>query len=777
MCLLGILPEQARAQTPTPSVSPAPSVEKRKLMQWGADQSTLNRKTHIVELRGNAYVFRDNEEIRADEIDIDKDTEYVKARGRVRYQLGDYYIRADSIDVDLRKKVGTVINGNISNGQFSLRGSRIDQVGDKHYHIQDYNYSTCHDCPNSWEMTGKEVDITIDGYAYMSDFVFKILDASLVWLPYMVIPVKTKRQSGLLFPRLGTNGTYGPFAVQPYYWAINDWSDVTIGAGYYSFLGARFEGEARYALTQQSKGIINLDWTKDQQVANLYYRYAIKAAITQEMPFGFEGKLRLNEVSDSGYPITYNDDIDGRLEPVLTSDLFFTRNDPQLSTVLSFKRIRNLLDFDPNDNTKFVNTFDGTTVQEYPRIVVNSNDQFIFGHKVATGVEARFDSFRRAAGPFDTFVLPNGTTVNTIREADRFTLIPNIYTTLNPWPWLSVVPSAEYRSFYYTFNTVPNNPGNGIEAYPDLARGYLLAQAEVSFQLEKSYPPNADGVSYRHTIKPTLTYSRIPTVQQPASHPFIDQIQNQARPGQYFDSSDIVPIGTTQNLDSYFTPLGNSLTYGLVTQVFRKEKAKEGEDSKVSKRFEAGLTQTLDIHEAERVVSDNALDNRVILSPLFTHFSYTEEKFSASVEYTYYSYLDRYQNAGLADLVMNPNPHSLGAGVSWTFDHQVKDGLLRFDRSLNLGYYFSKLTSRVSSLQVLSKFSINDYIMPKGDVSYNLVEGNTRVLESSAGVVFQSPSKCWQLDFDYVYTVDRGAGPTVNFALNLAGNSYGGLKK
>lgn len=746
-------------------------------MQWGSDGSTLNRKTHVVELRGNAYVFRDNEEIRADEIDLDRDTEYVKARGRVRYQFGEYYIRADSVDIDLKHKLGTVINGNISNGQFSLRGSQMDQVGEHHYFIKDYDYSTCYDCPNSWELTGKSADVTIGEYAYMTDFVFKILDTSLMWFPFMVIPIKTQRQSGFLFPRFGTNGTYGPFGVVPYYWAINSWSDATVGAGYYSFKGARFEGEARYSLTRQSNGAFNLYWTRDQDVNNLYYRYAVKGAVTQELPLGFEGKLRLNEVSDSGYPITYSDDVPGRLEPVLTSDLFFTRNDPQLSTILAFRRIRNLLEFDSVDNTKFVSGFDGKTVQEYPTVVVNSNDQFIFGHKVAAGVEARFNSFRRAQGPFDEFIY-NGNVVRTVREADRFTLIPNVYTTLNPWPWLSLVPSVSYHSFYYTFNSVQDDRLATDPSYPDLARGYLLTQAEMSLQVEKTFSPGEDGVVYKHTIRPTLTYSRIPTVQTSSTnHPFIEQVQSQARPGQYFDSSDIVPIGTTRNLDSYFTPLGNSLTYGLVTQVFRREKPQSGkEDSAVAKRFEAGLTQTLDIHEAQRVIPENSLDDRVILSPLFTHFLYQEKYFTATLEYTYYSFLDRYQNAGYSNLVQNANPHRIDTSISWTFDRQIKNGLLRYDRSMSLSYSFSKLTSRVSSLQAGLNFSLNDYVMPRGDVSYNLVQGNTRVLESSAGILFQSPSRCWQLDFAYTYSVDRGAGPTINFGLNVAGNSYGALK-
>ncbi len=301
-----------------------------KLSQIGADRTILKRRENLVLLRGNAFVFRDNESVRADSIDYDQTRNFVRAKGRVVYQYDAYTIRADEIEVDLVNHIGTAINGNVSNGRFSLRGTRLVQEGMTHFNVTDYQYTTCVDCPGSWEFTGKNADFTIGGYAFIRDFIFKIKDASLVWLPYLVVPVKTERESGLVFPRFGVNQVYGPFVVQPFFWAINPWSDMTIGAGYYGNRGSRFEWEGRYSLTSRSEGTLNFFLTRDSSVPGLNSRFAIKTAMTQELPLGFEGKLRINEVSDSGYPVIYSDDILGRFEPVLSSDLFFSRNDPDV---------------------------------------------------------------------------------------------------------------------------------------------------------------------------------------------------------------------------------------------------------------------------------------------------------------------------------------------------------------------------------------------------------------------------------------------------------------
>jgi lipopolysaccharide assembly outer membrane protein LptD (OstA) len=734
-----------------------------KTVHWSADRSRVLRQDKIVELKGNARFSRDEEELFADEIEYDQEKQSVKAKGRVQYRYGGYYIKADELEIDLESKSGTIINGNITNGSFALRGSQIRQLDQDHILVKDFDYTTCIDCPNSWSLKGDDVDFTIEGYAFIKDFVFTVKDSPMFWLPYMVVPVKTKRQSGILFPRFGVNDIHGIYAVQPAYWAINDWSDMTLGAGYYSRRGSRFEWEGRYTLSERSKGSANFYLTGDHRVNGLNNRYAGKLSLTQELPFHFEAKLRANEVSDSSYPITYSEDVPGRYEPVLASDLFLSRNDPNVSTVLSFRRIRNLLHFDSTG--KFINEFDSSTVQEYPRIVVNSNNRFLLGSNIAAGFEARLNGFSRAAGPFDVIKTGGSSTVNVIREANRFTFIPSLYTTLNPWPWLSLVPSLQYRGFVYNFNNAPD--------YPNLARGYLLAQAEASFQLEKVIPTDRPEVSFKHTIRPMLTYSSIPVVQESENHPFFSQIQQEARPGQYFDYWDIVPLGTSQNLDSYYIPLGNSLTYGVTTQLLKKEKTNDASTS-VSRRLELKATQTLNILELKKDVQPGTIDKRIPLSPLFTQFSYSDNRFSLSAEYIYYAFLNRYQSQ---QILAYYSPHRFNASLNMTFEKGLHQGVLQYDRSLRIGYSFAKLISKVSSLTTELHFSINDYIMPKVTYVFDLMSKPNQVLDSRYSLLFQNPSRCWSLETGYFRSIDRGSGFNISFALNIAGGGMGSIEE
>ena len=742
-----------------------------KVVHWSSDNTKVIRQTHMVELRGSAHFSRNDEDLHADEIDYNQETQFIKARGRVQYQYGSFFVKADSIDLDLEKKTGVIYNGNLTNGTFALRGSKMEQLAKDRFLVTDYDYTTCKDCPNAWSMTGKEADLTIDGYAYIKDFVFKLKEAPMIWAPWMVIPIKTRRQTGLLFPRFGVNEVHGVYIVAPAYWAINEWSDTTLGLGYYSTRGGRLEWEGRYALTNRSRGTANVYLTHDTEIPTLSNRYAMKVALTQELPWNFEAKLKVNEVSDSGYPIIYSEDISGRLEPVLTSDLFISRNDPNVSTVFSLRRFRNLLFLDNNATPNPIAGFDPRTVQEFPRIVINTNDQFLFGSKIAAGLETRLNRFSRssAVSPFDFFKDPNPTNPDNpvIREANRFTVIPNLYTTLNPWPWLSLVPSVQYRGFVYNFDNAPN--------YPTLARGYLLAQAEMSLQLEKVVQTENPAVSFKHTIRPQLTYSAIPMIQESRDHPFISQIQQKARPGQYFDYWDIVPLETSQDLDTYFTPLGHSLTYGVTTQIFKREMQKNGE-MKVSRRFEAKALQTWDILATGQTPLAGQPDNRIILSPLFAQLTYSDSKLSAGIEYTYYSYLDRYVPNN-AQILTYHSPHRFSTSVGWNIERALRDGVMKFDRSVALTYSFAKLISSYSSMTADFHYSINDYIMPEVRYVFDLMTNPNQILEYRYGLLFQSPARCWSLDTAITRSIDRGFGFIFSFALNLTGGTVAAVPK
>ena len=302
-----------------------------KPLHYSADRQVWNRRENKIELFSNAKVKQPGESLTADYMILDLTSRTIDARGNCVYTAADTVIRGEEMKFNLDSRTGTIMKGRVSNERFSLAGERINKLGSQRFQTHWGEYSTCRDCPQSWTLTAEDVDMQIDGYAYMSNVIAKIKDAPFAWLPYLIVPMKTRRQTGFLFPIFGASDLNGIQFVQPFFWAINRSSDMTFGFGNYSKKGRRLEWESRYALSGRSFGKSNFYYLRDRtesldpfgnSTERTPHRWALDIVQAQELPFGIEQKLRVLEMSDNQYPI-FIGDIPGRGENAVSSDLIF----------------------------------------------------------------------------------------------------------------------------------------------------------------------------------------------------------------------------------------------------------------------------------------------------------------------------------------------------------------------------------------------------------------------------------------------------------------------
>jgi LPS-assembly protein len=133
----------------------------------------------------------------------------------------------------------------------------------------------------------------------------------------MFFPAKTKRQSGLLPPKLGYSTLNGAEIMIPFYWAISDQTDATFYQRYMSKRGYMQGVEFRYVESQNSKGILEFDILSDKETPkNLsdgdavdispyartnQTRYWLRGRADQDLPQGVVARLDGDFVSDQDY--------------------------------------------------------------------------------------------------------------------------------------------------------------------------------------------------------------------------------------------------------------------------------------------------------------------------------------------------------------------------------------------------------------------------------------------------------------------------------------------
>ncbi len=743
-------------------------------MQSAGKKTFWDRKGNIVNLVGDAIVRQPGEELTADTIVINREKNTLVATGNAVYMTGGMLIQGEGMDFDLGTRTGTITNGKVSGGNFMLSGERINKLGDERYQVFRGSYSTCLDCAQSWRFQAEEVDIEIEGYAYMKGVSVFVKDAPLFWVPYLIIPVKTERQTGLLFPKFGFSN-YGFRFVQPFFWALSRSLDMTFALGPWFGQGLRGEYETRYRLSDTSYGQANLWYLRDlrfpETVAKQYpgkdfpglstHRWAVDLSQRQELPLGIDQKLRIREVSDNLYPYQIGD-VGGTGDAYLASNLLFSKSVDGLSGYLAARRTRNLINADPR-------LFDAKTVQAYPSALLTTNDRFLFGLPIAGGLTLGVNHFTRSGPTFDRDLInpvasaldPVRLGQDPIRKTTRVFYTPSLYTTLRPFGAFSLVPQAEYRGFFYSF------PDPQV---PSLSRGYLLLKADLSFQLEKVYQTsNPDRPRIKHLFRPMFSYAQIPMVNENnPRHPFLGQM-DYARAngfsGYSFDTQDVVPLQSSQTYSEYFTPLGHSLTYGFVSQLITREGRVDKTSAGYRTAVELNAKQTYNFKEIETG------GNKRPFSRMTSNLIFSFDKWSSNTQYIFVPYVPR---------SADQDPHILSTSLAYTFERSFRQQVLEFERSVSLGFSRSALGTRTSNLTGAVTFSLNDYILPRATFSKDFNSG--KWLDATAALAFQSPSRCWRFEV----SARRTLGPSLNdfnttwsadLSLNLTGSGFGGVSQ
>jgi len=740
--------------------NPAKNVNSNDPMHWSAKKTVWNRRENKVELLGNGAVHRQGESVTADYIRLDLKNRVVEAKGNCVYVASETVIFSDELRFNLDTSAGSIINGRVTNGGFLIVGERINRLSPTRFQSHNSEYTTCHDCPGSWSLHAKDVDMEIEGYAHLTGVTGKIKDAPVFWAPYIIIPIKTKRQTGFLFPKFGQSDLNGFMFVEPFFWVLGRSADMTIGLGNYSERGFRAEIEGRYAAVE-GEGTANyfyLSDTKDDEPTKRD-RWALKLDQYHELPFSIIEKLKISETGDNLYPIQFADDIEGQGEPVLTSRLSFAKATPQYGAYVEGRRYRNLINFDDPVG------FDKRTVQLAPQAELTTTDYFMFNSNVAAGVNLALSNFIRQDGPVDHDVDRADTEPldpghqDPIREATRVSIRPKLYTTMRLNDVIEVVPKAEYHSYYYSF------PGD-IDNVGSLQRGYMHLNTEISTQIERVYRWDDPNIPrFKHLIRPRVSYSRIPLIHEPGSHPFIAQIGRNDRNGYNFDNRDIVPKTTPSSLINYFTPQGHSISYGVTSQLIRRRSPVETLWATYERSIEFDVAQTFNILELQ-----NQPDDRVPLSRVSSRMELMFDHLVSATEYYYYPFLGRLLPA------VHPRdrtPHEFSTSWKWIWEKSFHQKVMEFERSIALSYSFRKLDSKTSNMNGSLSYSINDYFLPRARASYDF--NAHRFSNVEVDLHFQSPSRCWRFSLFTGRSIESGRFIKFKVDFNFTGEGFGGV--
>lgn len=302
-----------------------------------ADSVEYDKERDLYVAKGNVRITQTGRTLTADWVTFSNKTRQAVASGNVVMVEGGDTLRASFVQFRLDSFEGVVFDGNLDarTSSFRMTGAEVQRTGENTYTFEEGRFTTCR-CPQEgerdpWSIRADHADIEVGGYATARNTTFDVLGVPILWLPWMRYPLKTERESGFLLPQVGLSSRSGFRAGLPFFWAVNDQTNLLITPSYLVKRGFKPELGGEYVFGERSEGkfsgtfihdiAINEDDTDTPFGAN---RWWFQVRNDYFLPYDWRFKTHLQMISDNSYPFDFDDIPQSRSDRYLVSNAFLT---------------------------------------------------------------------------------------------------------------------------------------------------------------------------------------------------------------------------------------------------------------------------------------------------------------------------------------------------------------------------------------------------------------------------------------------------------------------
>ncbi len=540
-------------------------IEAKEISSKGATQD--------VSASGNVYIEYKNKVITGDKAEYNPKTGDGKVEGRVMYRDIDMQAHCDVLEFNYKSGLGKMSNSRVDfEGQYFLTGEKIERTAKDKYHLKNGTITTCKEFKPHWRIDTSDVNLTLEGYAFMKGAVFRIRNVPVLYFPYFVAPAKNKRATGFLIPSVGQSSKNGLQVSQSFFWAPAENMDATFTYGYYGKKGNKYSTEARYILSPETYGTLIAEILResDPNKENNRDLWRVRYNHRQKLPWDVSGVARVDIESENSISREYGDDVTASTRTYTDSYLHLNKtfSHSALSLIAREQKSTQLGQED--------------AVGRFPEISFVNQSQRLWGSPLYGSLTSSYIAYRTE------------TVVNNVPspyDVDRIDIFPTFTLPFSVAPWLSLTPSVGMRYTSYS-NGIDEN---GDELNKSFSREYYTAGMVMAgpkffriFNTDSKSRPKT-----KHLITPILSWTYVP--------------------GYDFDGDDRKKVRVLDGVD-YSSPV-NVVSLQLLNQVLLK-RITGAESSQTIEVVRFNLSQSYNIREATRDdIPDN--DKRPLSTILF----------------------------------------------------------------------------------------------------------------------------------------------------------------
>lgn len=464
-------PPTAVAPRPTPTVAAPGAADDSAPVALEADQFDYDRTAGTFRASGGVLMRQGDMALAADGLLWQEATGDVMAEGDVRLSEPTAELAADSLQANLVTGLGRATDGRVllRERNFHLAGAEVERLGEVSYRVTDGRFTTCDGDVPDWQFSAGQADVTLGRYAVARDVWFEVREQPLLYLPYLLFPVKSERESGFLLPRVGYSSRKGAILSLAWYEAIDRHLDATVYLDYLSRLGVGKGVEYRYAFAGGNLGeaffyhVGGIGGTPDS--------YALDWRHEGLLPGGFRLAADVEYVDRKEFFEDFGEAAEEYNRDQAVSTVMVQRNLEKLNFTGFARYIRDL----ENDN--------GATLQRLPELGVDLPFRRLADGPFHVSTALRATSFRRETGD----------------DGQRLWLRQGAALSLKPGDWLELTPEVALYARAYEADTADE-----IDLLPE----YSLT---LSTRLQRVFAVQNRGFDrLRHSIEPEIRYRYVP---------------------------------------------------------------------------------------------------------------------------------------------------------------------------------------------------------------------------------------------------------------------------
>lgn len=733
-----------------------------------ADSGERNLDNQTIELNGNIQIVFKGQHLKADTVTVFQKKKELEAKGHVLLTSSQATVGGDRMLLNYETNTGTIYGGFVQAGQVLFEGSLIEKQDDETYLTFDSQYTSCTTCPPAWSFYGRSIDARLGGYAFIKNSILRFGSWPVFWLPYLIVPLKNDRQTGLLTPSFEFSDRGGFSFSQPFFWAISPSQDATITLQNYTIRGLKGRLNHRYLLSQNSGGEMDTGFIRDTYFgqSQRFKTYAQQQTRTDRwflryrqlwtLPQNWIFRSEVNEASDLQYPMDFPFETMNNGEPAMENRFSISHNEEHHHFSLDTSFYRNLLHSNPiikdNDSVhrlpeiNFVSTKtpfgDTGFLLNYEFHYLNlyrkgtSYDDLIQGPNSTGGQSREVSHNCQGNGKIydptwdqdpSCELMPDGrfdSGTDLIRTGQRLQFEPTLTRPTRLGQYFDFIPRISFRETQYHF---------GIDNLPALNRRYLRTTLKLQTTFNRVFGDLSvpESTRYKHELEPEMIVTSVPWINQP-QHPFFGFSQSTEVPFYSRETvSDSDLDGDNGIQFDYDDRLydRNLLTYRITNKITQKTVNAQNEAS-YNRLATWRISQTYDIYEAQRKSESKPWsDVESILSVRLPYFN----SYSKINYFPYQEITDTSSHITLND----DNGNYLRLGLTKKFapspDSEIDSSQRIEDYLLQMG-----TTSR--------------YINFAGRIIYN---GNdtqakldqTRIKALTYAIILRPPGDCWGIHF------------------------------